>query len=718
MKKSLTLIIFFLATIIFYIIVLFGNNRISFDLLSIFPANYPEVERLEAYQKFDSSQKILFEITPKNSEYIKIFKEELQKTYGIKKVINNIKDFSSPKFNQFINETSLLRSNLQLPENQNKEWVKAKLIQLKKVLYTSPFLLSSDIIKNDPLDIFTEIKPSLLGIKSIISPTGHLISPNGTIMMGETHISVSNIAESSKMVDAIKSLIHTYRNDLTIKYFSPHRYSVENSRALQKIITIMLIFITLAIFLFYWKVVGSIRLILATYAVIGASILLSFIITTQIYSTLSIFTLAFSTTVLGLAIDYSAHYYVTGNLYEKPYKINRDIFLAYFSSAAGLLLLSFSDFPLLKQIGLFCSLGLTFSFFGTTWLLPRFGDFKFDNKTPMFSKSKLKYRFFYVAVAGSILLIIILLSNMHIDSNLRNLDYNNKITKPIETYFNHLMSAGNKICLISANSREVLLEKTEKIKSEFKDQKVKSLFITDFLPSRKIQSDRIKQIKTTDWTTIKILLDEESKKLGFKTDFFKNTYVFNQLTILNSYDKLSNTGMQIIHSNNKYYTAGLVEQAALPVPNVYFLNSETILKEMQKEIFYQFYLIIGITILLICSGLAMVYKNLSKVVVSTAFILMPMAAALTIMKLFRIELNILHLFSFLMILIAGIDYGIYYNTAEKFHTIRFALFISAVTTLINFIPFLFTNTGALISTAIPIVTGIMTILIIALLKGK
>jgi predicted exporter len=717
MRKNLNLIVFLIITFSLFFYVLKNNENISFDLLSIFPSDYPEVTRLNVYQKFENSQKLFFELSNIKNSQVKNLKKELNNIYGITKVISNIKDFSSKELNDFFIKSHIFRSKINLPDKITKHWIDEKLLTLKNTIYTSPFLLSSDFIKKDPLNIFIEKKPDLPSLMKIIKKDGSLASDNGLIILANTNINISDIAKSTIMVDQIKSLIKKY-DDLEIKFFAPHRYSVENSRILKQIITIMMIFISLAIFIFYYKVVKNVKLLLSTYAIIAFSIFLSFAIITKFYSTLSIFTLAFSTTILGLAIDYSIHYYVTGYTHKSPFKINKDIFLAYFTSAFGLILLSFADFPLLKQIGIFCAMGLTFSFIGITYLLPLLGDFNYDDKNNFFNDKKLKRNVFKYILVLSILLIIIILPKMHIDSNLRHLDYNNKTTHLLEKYFTKIISSDKKVCLISADNKEALLEKTEVIKQKLKNKKIFSVFITDFLPSQKKQQEIINKIKSIDWDFIKNNLITESQKIGFKKDYFKDTYNFKDLKPIENYDILKEINMQIVEYKNKFYTLGMVDKAVKLDKNMFFLNSQTILSNMQLSLFKQFYVLISISILFIILMLTLAYKNLSKIITSLSFILAPIAISLLIMKIFNINLNILHLFSFLMILIAGIDYGIYYNVEEKFKNIRFAVFVSAVTTLINFIPFLFTNTGALVSTAIPIVAGIITILILSLLRPK
>ena len=58
-----------------YIVVFYNNNKISYNLLSVFPLNNPEVNRIEAFEKFNISNIIIFELTVqnKNSDNLIIF---------------------------------------------------------------------------------------------------------------------------------------------------------------------------------------------------------------------------------------------------------------------------------------------------------------------------------------------------------------------------------------------------------------------------------------------------------------------------------------------------------------------------------------------------------------------------------------------------------------------------------------------------------------------
>ena len=716
-KKNIILFIFIILLICSYIVVFYNNNKISYNLLSVFPLNNPEVNRIGAFEKFNISNVIIFELTlqNKNSDDLIIFKQKLKNIKGIKLVILDYNDIPINNILNFLNETYFVRNKLHIPKNVNNKWVSNRLKKLKTIITISPFMLNSIDIQKDPLMIFNN-KNFNFNLSSFSQFNDNKIIENRKkLIYATTDIPLTDLQSSTALYNNINNIIKEFSKNLNIKYFMPHMYSVENSKMLNKIVTALLAVIFITMFFFYLIFVKNIKLIIITYCNISLAIIISFLITTLFFNKITILTLAFSGTVLDISVDYAIHNYVRGHFHSKRFVIDRDVFISYISLLICFILLTLTEFQLLKQIGFLCAFGLTFSLIGITYLTPLFGDFNYPHIETTFYDSKLNNKIFYILLPLSLIFTYLPLSKMDIDYKLRNLDYQNKKLLSLENYFKKNINS-KKLCIIEGNSIEQLLENCERTKKIFNTNKINALFITDIVPSIRTQLSNINKIKNTDWDSLKKLMITEGMKLGFNKDFLKNAYNFKNIKLITLPQFFSDYGLQIVKHNGKYYTIGLTDKNIKNLKNVFFIESNNLLKHTVQKILVQFLYVILITLAILFLVLLTYYKKISNVIICMTFIFLPLAITLIIMYVFKIKLNILHIFSFLLIIFLNLDYGIYYNIHEKFNHVRKAMFISMITTLINFTPFIFTNVGALFSIGIPIIISTLVVMAIAFIN--
>ena len=98
-----------------------------------------------------------------------------------------------------------------------------------------------------------------------------------------------------------------------------------------------------------------------------------------------------------------------------------------------------------------------------------------------------------------------------------------------------------------------------------------------------------------------------------------------------------------------------------------------------------------------------------KTLLALNFILFPVAMILLYLSFFQI--NIMHLFSIIIIIVAGIDYGIYVSQ-ENSHATNEAIFYSLLTSFSGFGILVLSNIGAIHSIGEVIMIGILSIFLL------
>ena len=149
-----------------------------------------------------------------------------------------------------------------------------------------------------------------------------------------------------------------------------HSYLASKNSSFE--INIICIISTLALILlckFYFK---SYKIILPILASIIFGFLMGFSVSSIIFHKIHILTFVFSTSLIGISLDYSLHYYLNDN--NKLFIKN--LTNSMLTTVFAFLILNFSGIELLKQIGIFTASGLLGVYFFVVFILSKNNDFK------------------------------------------------------------------------------------------------------------------------------------------------------------------------------------------------------------------------------------------------------------------------------------------------------------------------------------------------------
>ena len=127
------------------------------------------------------------------------------------------------------------------------------------------------------------------------------------------------------------------------------------------------LFVIALIFLYFGSLVPLVPIALS----IGVGIFSGYCVTALIFKDIHILTFVFSTTLIGVCVDYSLHYFVTlkeekdGNVAIS--KIFKSLTVSLITTVSAFLILLFANFILLKQISVFTITGLI-TVYGIVWV--------------------------------------------------------------------------------------------------------------------------------------------------------------------------------------------------------------------------------------------------------------------------------------------------------------------------------------------------------------
>jgi len=668
-------------------------KTISTNIEAILP-NGEKKELLKKFNEFQISKKLFLYVDKLDKSSLKRIQElekSLLETNFL--ILDNFK--KNQALQKYQNDFLFFNSNIN-EKKINTLNIKAELENLKQNLLNSEFLYNID--KNDPLNLFIKNKEQ----QNFFIKNGHLaIKDKGFVSIFSINKDINSIDEYEKVYNQISSLI---QNDENIKIFSPIFYFTENSQIIKTDVNKIIFLSSILLLLLYIIILRDVKLLFNSLITLGSSILFSLFILSFIFNEISIFVLVFGISVSTVAIDYMFHHYVHKE-YENSIKFNKDVFLGMITTVGSFFIISFIEFDLIKQFCYFTIISLLFSYIQFAFLYPIIG-FKYK-QIKFFTFKEINFIPAFIIFIISIILIILSIYKFNFDSNLKNLDIENKKLDNLYSFFTTNLSSNKTTAyLIKANSIDELIKNSRKIKQMVKDAYIPLATLIDKEEFLKKQE----KLKKIDFDKIKLILIKEAKDLGFKDDFFENSYNFPLSIPTYSLKYLHSLNYEVSSFKNLYISyINIPSNSISLVENLDFIENLSIKSMFEKSLLsiknklfiYGFLTIIFIITIILFTYRQNIFNYLS-------FILFPFSSVLSI-SLF-IDFNILHIFMLFIILSISIDYGIYTSSYKKDINTNKAIVYSILTTFAGFGVLIFSSINALFSIGIVATIGILAIL--------
>lgn len=699
MKLNNYLTTIILAVSLFLVFEFNSFNTISTKLETLLPSGEKK-ELLNKFNAFSSSKQIFLAVKGFDTSSLKKIKQ-LEKEFLKIDGISIKKTTTNKQLKKYLIDYKFYLNEINTTTINNLD-IQNKISTLKNNILNANFLFIYD--KSDPLGILEKKESQNRFIKK-----DHLILKDYGYL---TILSLDKKIDSMDKYEEIYDSINKLQLD-DIKLFSPIFYFVENSRIIKSDVNKIVIISTFLLLVLYIIILRNIKLLFNTLNTLLSSILLSLFSISLIFDSISIFVLVFGISISTVSIDYMFHNYIN-DYYEKKKGINKDVFFGMITTIGAFFFISFISFDLIKQICYFTIISLFFSYIQFTFLYKNINFNKIDKlkitNINYFSKLKPIHAIFI-----SLFLILISMSNLNFDLNLKNLDVDNKKLKQEEIFFNtKLTNEKNISVLIKAKSIDELINTNVILKEKYP----KAYIPFSILLTQEEYTKKQKEFKKLNMEKLKSDLESISSKEGFKSNFFNLAYNINinKPTYSNKYIK--SLGLEIFTYKNEFYTYAILpidyKKNSMISKNIIEINIKNLFEEKLFLVYDELinYGLLSLSFIFIMLLLATKQNYL----IAISFILFPMSMILTLANF--IDFNILHLFMLFIILAISIDFGIYMSSKNLTINSIKAIIYSLLSTFAGFGVLIFSNIPALLSIGIIATIGILSIIILLLILKR
>jgi predicted exporter len=673
-------------------------------MLAIFESD-GNIEKLKTMNSFENASTLFVTIkgfTKENRDRLLEIEKELQASEHVKETRLNL---SKIEIDDYLKKNYYLLGDFSpIPLNTNE--INRRVDELRSGLVDS--FVYQPVDNNDPFKLF---KSNLFSGENLSRDGFLALGSYGYLLTAQLNSKVSDMETAQKIE---KELSAIFDDQQDVVAFSTLFFTAQNSTIIKaNVHTILYISFALLIVLFFITL-RDYRVLLANTLTLGSSIFVALSLSTYIFSEVSIFTLAFGSAISSISVDYLFHNYFHGQ-YQKE-GINRSILIAFLTTILGFVMLQFVAFPLIAQLSLFAMISLSFSYFQFSFLYPYFGFVPQERRLNLDFLSRIKPLFSTNMVfVVSVLIILYSGLNIEFDYNLKNLDYDNQELKVKQDVILDNMPQKATL-LIEAEGVDGLIAKAALLQREIPSTNaISKLALTEALFREKRE-----KIDGYDFGELKQLLNESAKASGFKEGYFTTSYNFVEkipTTYRHDLESFKELGYEVIQRDNLFYTVATIDKRDLdrltPGEGVYLIDSLALIKDTTKKMFDSllFYLFLSFFSIVIIIALIVRQKS----ILALNFILFPIAMILLYLSV--VNINIMHLFSIIIIIVAGIDYGIYMSQENAKETIE-AIFYSLLTSFSGFGILVLSSIGAIHAIGVVITIGILSILFLVMFLRK
>lgn len=693
MKKINILRIIFIAILAIISIAAFIKpQRVETNLLRAFFSDNAKDEILvELSGKYSSNVNVLIESG--NPDAVEKAKDEF-----VKKIDQKSFEIKSANFAKTLDFYKKYRNNL-LSYNDYKTMkegdFEAITQQAVDNLY-NPFGFSLLPEEQDPFLLFTNYIMSLGDGGVINSVNGKYYEIINLEVDKELALSPSlTNKEVKKLIDMQNTL-----SDENVKIYltgAPvHSYyaSARSMNEINIICIISAIFVG-GLVLWYFR---SLKILVPIMLSLAVGMGMGYCVCALLFSSIHILTFVFSTTLIGICVDYSLHYLMESDLK----KVIKSLTVSMLTTVSSLLILLFSGIELLKQISVFTSTGLItvycivvlfYSFLPAQNSRQKF-DLKFDKK-------------FLIVFA---LIIIAGLFRIHFNDDIRTMYKPSKQMLEAEKLYQEVTSANSNTSFVIVEGKDLqsILEREEIVSAKLNENNLAYYSLSKFLPSIKRQTENMTlrtQLYDSELNVFSELLTPEDlwnikhfDKKYFSDEALKNISQLNEFML----DK-THSIMVVYNVENPEIFEG--------IENVHFVNLPSEISGGIKKIrLVCLKILVPIYILLyLLLGFIFSFKNALKIIApSVAASLF----AICFISLFQ-PLNLFHILAIFLITGFGLDYAIFRFNGSK--NSNDAVLISCITTVFSFMLLAFTSFKLISSLGFMLALGLASSYILSIL---
>jgi len=678
-------------------VLLKDSIHISTNLLSLF-APKESLEKLSIANELGYSKEMFVLVKgfdKKSKKTLKALVKEFKNLDEIQSVTYKIKP--SKEIQKYYRKYhSLLADFDNRPISQDT--LKQKLEKLYDGLSSS--VVYRPIDKRDPLNLFTIKTKEMPGHKGKYIT----LANEGYLLKITTKIEPSQMDAARILYTKIETLLENYPEAVA---FAPFFYSVENSAKIKGDVTFIVALSTIILLLIYFVMLRDIKLLSHTFSALVSSMLFATLVCTTLVENFGVLSLAFGTTLTAVSIDYFFHYYFHG-FYQSKKRFETSVFYGFITTVVAFGVFALIPVAMIAQISLFALLSLSFAYLLFTFVFPYLEIKPCKTIVPESKKS-----FVIPSVLVSIVSVLLLVYSsltISFDTNVRNLDYQNTKLQKLQKLFSSANTYKLYPVIVQGENKEKLLDTLYLLKNTQKN----SLSFSNFIPQNKQCLEKIQTLQKYDFIDLNTRLGKEAKNLGFREGYFKEAYLgLNKIPKCKSinWSIFGSLGLNIIKKDAIYYTIAMVEDInkATSIKNVEPIDVGSIFACVATEMLSNIVLY-SFAVLIVVFGLLLLSVR-RKFFYALNYILFPLGLTLAVLSTFY-ELNIMHLFSLVILIAIGIDYGIYMSKSKELSSTILSIKYSLLSTFAAFGVLLFSSITALYSIGLVISLGVSALFIL------
>ena len=676
----------FVFTALLSIYLVFSSQiKFSTNFLEIF-FSQKSMELFDIAKKLGFRDEILVAkkgFEQKNLDELYEIAKELKQIPQISKV--QVRVTSSNELKDYMKKHYYLLADFDNRPIDQKE-IKKRLKKIYESIYSSSFY--APINTYDPLELFSLKSKSPLQKQTKLKDYGY-------VLKAKTSIDTASASEARVLYKKIGEVLEKHNDVISI---APFYYLVENSAYIKGDAQRIMLFSSIMLLILYFFILKNHKLFFNTILAIGSSVLAAILVTWLLFDSISILSLVFGISITTISIDYMFHYYFHQKFSSSKPIFEKKVFFGFLTTFGVFVIFSFIDVELFSQLAIFSLISLGVAYMLFSWVFVYL-----DITPPKLKKRITKTRGLnplHVVLVSSLLLTYVY-NNLSFDSNLKNLDYQNKKLINLTKKFNEGLDKKRfQILLLNAPTKQKLLERYEELLSLYPQ----ILGIGKFVLSDKKCQKRLSDLDRYGFKEIKSFIKKEEKKIGFKEGTFKNAYVGVGKQDCD-FKILSQVKFKIIKEGNKFYTTALVSKD-IKIQNSDFVEVVNLAKSLKNDTqqmkktlsnYMLVSLIFILVIVLIVSGKKFMYPLM--------YLFFPISLTLFAITLIG-KINIMHLFSLVILLAISIDYGIYMYNTKTPNATKKAIFYALLSTFSGFGVLIFSSTVALYSIGFVITIGI------------
>lgn len=670
--------------------------------------NDDAIKVLDDYNRFNSSKKLFILVKGFDDTSLdkanKISKElsslsQVENVYFDMDIDSDTKEYFSKSWYYFSDFNGSVKSF---------EQVKQKLKNLSDQMMTGD--VYTPLNTDDSMGLFSQ--PTFI---QSANQNGKLIVPNkGYCIIASIRPSVGDMEKSTILYNEVKSNFGKYGNDIIV--YSPNFYSVENSAYISNDIhkiTIITIIILISVYFFLLR---TKVMLLFSMTTLFVSALIAVLILRIFFDDVSILVIAFGASIATIAEDYLFMLFLNDDYKKK--RFNKQVFWGFVATIFGLFILSFISFPLISQLAIFALISLSTSYFVFAFIFPRLEFYSKENKeiqsTYQFSRYT-KIPPILITII-SVILILFSIPRLNFDSNFRNLDYQNIPLLEAEKMFEQSLGESRMPILIYGKSIDDVLEKSKEIRKLLPT----SYTVANVSLGSKDAKKRYDILKSYNFDLLNKNIEKASLEVGFRAGTFADSYknIKNISPYKLDYNVIDKLGFEIIKTDNGYMTLGYIMPSDKKyfdnMPSVSLIDSKYLLSYSANKALSSFKVFFIIGFMGLVALIVFVVRK--RFLYALNFLFFPTALVLSMFAIIG-SFNLMHIFALFLMMIYGIDYGIYLANDKLGNSMR-AVFYSCMTTFAGFGILSFSSVPAIYSMGYVSIVAIFAILILFFQEKK